>query len=82
MKLQFWDEIVKKAMECIWLKGRKPDRKSGWIMRNLLVEERWIVEDKRRGEKRTRGLRWVRLVTEGERAIIPTNSLRALQKEG
>lgn len=34
------------------------------------------------GNTKTRGLRWVRLVTEGDRAIIPTNSLRALQKEG
>ena len=29
---------------------------------------------------KTRGLRWVRLVTEGKRAIIPTNSLRTSQK--
>lgn len=40
------------------------------------------MEEDKRQKKRTRALRWVRLVTEGERAIILTNSLRALKKEG
>lgn len=41
VKLQIWDiKMLEKEMECVWLKGREPEGKSGWMKTNELLKER------------------------------------------